>query len=263
MSINCYYIKTSIINIYYKITMSVKTFYQDVAQRRKEWTPVSPKTQETCEEGTSSLISRCLALRQLELPVKGLILEGLSRKESNVLGEEGKKELLRNTLDEERHDTALNNCVSVFTDYDKSYESEVTLMVDAWDKHPDNPILKAAVLENGVFFVVLPLLRRFGGSALRTTSIDISADEICHVMLHRYSAQLLGSKPSKSLDNLRKATIDWLVRDFSHSQIDADRLRKASDDLMYKGVSNELDFTKTYQVPAFFERSNDSLPYYS
>jgi len=238
------------------------TFYQDVAKRRKEWVPIKPTATEYAEEGTTDLLSRCVALRALELPVKDLILEGLSRKEAALLTEEGKAELLRNTLDEERHDIALNNCVAVFGDYDASYEKEVDAIVKAWEEHPDSPILKAAVLENGIFFMILPLLRRFGGAGMRTTSADISADEICHVMLHRYAAIQLGHKPSESLDQLRKATVDWIVRSFAHPQISAERLHTASDNLMYKGVSDELKFTQSYQVPAFFENSNTVLPYY-
>lgn len=238
------------------------TFYQDVSKRRKEWVPIKPTALEYAEEGTADLISRCVALRALELPVKDLILDGLSRKESSIITQEGKDALIRNTLDEERHDIALNNCVAVFGNYDSSYEQEVDSIVAAWTEHPDSPILKAAVLENGIFFMILPLLRRFGGAGMRTTSMDISADEICHVMLHRHVAMKLGNKPSKSLDQLRKATVDWIVRNFKHPQTTADKLREASDNLMYKGVSDELNFTQSYQVPAFFENSNSVLPYY-
>jgi hypothetical protein len=238
------------------------TIFQDVETRRKEWVPISPKVREVAEVGTDEIISRCLALRALELPVKDLILSGLSKKESQIITEEGKQSLLRNTLDEERHDIALNNCVAVYDNYNSSYEAQAKPIVDAWMNHPDGDILKAAVLENGIFFMILPLLRRFGGPALRTSSMDISADEICHVMLHRHVAMELGQKPSKSLDDLRKATVDWIVRDFSHAQIKGEQLRKASDSLMYKGVATELDFTKSFQVPAFFENSNDVLPYY-
>jgi hypothetical protein len=238
------------------------TIYQDVEKRRKEWVPIKPTTKEAPEEGTGDLLSRCLALRRLELPVKDLILDGLSRKEASIITDEGKAALMRNTLDEERHDIALNNCVAVFDGYDATYEIEVESIIKAWSEHPDSPILKAAVLENGIFFMILPLLRRFGGAGLRTTSMDISADEICHVMLHRHVSMELGSKPSQSLDNLRKATVDWIVRTFEHPQITATQLRNASDNLMYKGVAPELNFTQTYQVPAFFENSNSVLPYY-
>jgi hypothetical protein len=239
------------------------TIYQEVNSKRKQWLPIEPKTIDKADSSAYDLLSRCLSLRLLELPVRDFINDGLSRKDITSIGEEGKAALLRNTDDEERHDIALNNCVTVFQDYDPTYEKQASTIVNAWNVHPDHPILKAAVLENGIFFMILPLLRRFGGASLRTTSVDISADEIGHVILHRHVSQELGYKPSTSLDKLRKATVDWIAGSFSHPQITADKLRSASDNLMYRGIAPELDFTKTFQVPAFFERGNDTLPYYS
>lgn len=239
------------------------SIYAEVDAKRKQWVPVSPATLDVAEEHAYDLLSRCLSLRVLEIPVKEFILDGLSRVEKSVIGEDGYISLMRNTEDEERHDIALANCVKVFKQYDESYEQGALEIAKAWQAHPDHPILKAAVLENGIFFMILPLLRRFGGASLRTTSVDISADEVGHVILHRHVAQELGQRPSQSLDNLRKATVDWIARNFQHVDIDAAKMRKASDNLMYKGIAPELDFTKTFQVPAFFERGNDTLPYYS
>lgn len=251
----------------YKCKIFIKyipmSIYAEVNKKRKSWVPVDPKTKDIAEEGTDSLLSRCLALRVLEIPVREFILDGLSRHESQLLGQEGVDALTRNTEDEDRHDIALSNCVAAYPGYQNSYESVATQIMKAWVAHPDHPIAKAAVLENGIFFAILPLMRRFGGASLRTSSVDISADEVGHVILHRHAANTLGYGPSSSLDQLRKATIDWIAGKFSHPQIDADRIRSASDSLMYKGVAPELEFTQSYQVPAFFERANDSLPYYS
>lgn len=239
------------------------SIYAEVDAKRKNWVPVEPRTLDIGEEEAKELLSRCLSLRVLEIPVRDFILDGLSKVEKSLIGDDGYASLMRNTEDEERHDTALANCVQVYKDYDPSYENEAVNILDAWKNHPDHPILKAAVLENGIFFAILPLLRRFGGASLRTTSVDISADEVGHVILHRHVAQELGQRPSTSLDKLRKATVDWIAQKFNHSAINADKIRSASDNLMYRGIAPELDFTKTFQVPAFFERSNDSLPYYS
>lgn len=239
------------------------TLYSQVNSRRKEWEPICPTAIETAVEGAEDTISRGLALRKLELPVKEFILEGISRPETKSLGEEAISSLMRNTEDEEKHDTALNNCTVVYRDYNPKDEVIVDQILDAWKTHPDHPITKTAVLENGVFFVLLPLYRQFGGSALRMTSMDISADEINHVQIHRYVSKKLGQRPSKSLDDLRKATIAWLVANFSVVGYSKDKFVKASDDLMYRGITDELEFTKTSTVPAFFERRNSTLPYYS
>lgn len=239
------------------------TIYAEVNAKRKTWLPVQPTTKDTVEVGVEDLVSRCLALRVLELPVREFILEGLSSAEKRGIGTEGIEALRRNTEDEDRHDKALSNCVQVFTEYRSRYEQEAAAITKAWQDHADSAILKAAVLENGIFFVLLPLMRRFGGASLRTTAIDISADEAGHVVLHRYVAQEMDHKTSKSLDNLRKATIDWVAQTFDHTQISAEKIRRSSDNLMYKGVAPDLSFSRSTQVPAFFERGNDTLPYYS
>lgn len=243
--------------------MPSDTLYAQVEKKRKNWTPVAPTQMEECVPGAADTLSRCFSLRFLEIPVKEFILDALSRKDSHILGEEGRASLLRNTLDEEKHDTALNNCVKVFADYNASYENEAMQLLKAWNEAVDHPLVKTAVLENGIFFVILPIYRQFGGSSLRTTAVDISADEVNHVQLHRYASKVMGYKPSRSLDNLRKATVDWLIDKFEVEGYDKERFRRASDSLMYKGVTDELDFTRSYMVPAFFEKRNDQLPYYN
>jgi hypothetical protein len=239
------------------------SFYAQVEKNRKVWSPIEPVKSEAGVPGSEDTLSRCFSLKALEIPVKDFILDGLARSESQILGEEGKASLLRNTIDEEKHDIALYNCIKVFSAYNKDYERLVAPIVEAWINHPDHPITKAATLENGIFFVVLPIYRQFGGEAARMTSLDISADERNHVQLHRYAAKELGYRPSKSLDNLRKATVDWLVEKFEVPGYNKEVFLKASDSLMYKGITSELDFTRTSTVPAFFERRSDTLPSYS
>lgn len=237
------------------------TIYQQVQNRRKSWLPISPQSKEyTTAPG---IISRALSLRILEIPVKEFILDGLSRKEAQLIGDEGVKCLLRNVEDEERHDTALNNCVNVLGNYNPKYEKTAAQFAEAWINHPDHPIAKAAALENGIFFLILPLMRKYGSPSLITTSVDISADEVGHVQSHRYATTQMNQKVSKSLDNLRKATAAWIIGQFSSGKLNPETLMKASDNLMYNGVAPELDFSQASNVPAFFENRNDTLPYYS
>jgi hypothetical protein len=239
------------------------TVYQKANLARKEWKPVAPTTPESCTAGAEDVLSRCLALRVLELPVKTLILEGLSKSEKGILTQEAIDTLLRNTQDEERHDQALGNCTAVFSNYDASYEAEASAIAQRWIDHPDHWATKVATLENGVFFVILPIYRQFGGPSLRVTSVDISADERLHVQTHRHTAKLIGRRPSASLDKLRKDTVAWFLERFNAPGFSAASFQKASDDLMQRGITNELDFTRSCQVPAFFERHNKSLPYYT
>lgn len=244
-------------------TTKPASIFEAVDLKRKQWLPISPTASETVQEGAVDTISKCFALRILEIPVKNLILDGLSRKESNVLGDSGRKCLLRNTEDEEKHDTALNNCLKVFSNYNKQYEVEAETILTAWQNHPDEPILKTFMIENGILFVLLLLNMRYGGASLRVTSRDISADEINHVQSHRYASKLLGSKPSKSLDELRKATISWLVSNLNVEGDYKERYIKSSDSLVYRGVAPELKISQAYSVPAFFEHRSDTLPYYT
>lgn len=237
--------------------------YERIATRRTKWTPAYPVAAEYVDNNTVELLSKALTLRKLEIPVKEFIQDGLGRKEAVNLGQEGIDCLIRNTEDEERHDIALNNCVSVLANYDNKYEAEADAIVEAWVNHPDHPIVKAAVLENGLFFMILPLFRRFGSESLRSTSLDISSDEALHVQSHRYASIQLNYRPSETLDKLRKLTVDWIVSGFSYAGITADSLRTASDKLMKSGRADELAFSQSTTSHAFFEKRNDQLPYYN
>jgi hypothetical protein len=241
--------------------MSNSVFETIDATKRKAWLPITPTADEIVIDGAVDTISKCFALRILELPVKSFILDGLSRPEASKIGEDGVACLIRNSEDEDKHDIALTNCLKVFKNYNPAFEQEAQNILNAWASLEDNPITITACLENGLFFVILPLYRKFGGPSARTTALDISADEVNHVMAHRTASEMMGFKPSRKLDNLRKATCDWLVKDLTAD--DPDVYRRSSDNLMYKGVAPELAFTKSYTVPAFFEHRSDNLPYYT
>lgn len=239
------------------------TVFDKIKENRKEWLPIKSLTPEYATSGAENTISRALTMRFLELPVREFINEGLNKSDVNVITEAGKECLLRNMEDEERHDIALNNCVSTYAQYDATQETVAKQLLQLWLDHPDHPILKACVLENGIFFVVLPIFRQWGGSSLRTTSVDISADEINHVQSHRYVANLLKQRVSKSLDDLRKATVAWIVENFAVENVDKQRFLTASDQLMYRGITDQLEFTQSYVNHAFFEKGNSKLPYYA
>jgi hypothetical protein len=246
--------------------MKPSNIFEQVQNKRKKWTPITPVDNEYASVGAEDTINRCLALRVLELPVREFIQEGLNKLEKALIGDIGVQALLRNVEDEEKHDTALNNIVNVYPDYKKNkekIEKEASIIAQAWILHPDFPITKAAVLENGIFFVILPLYRFYGGSALRTSALDISSDEVNHVQSHREAARLSNYRPSSSLDKLRKDTINWIIQNFNVKGYDRAKLMKASDDLMYKGITDQLNFTQTYTQLAFFEKPLTKLPSYS
>ena len=213
-------------------------------------------------EGSEEVIRRALALRHMELPVGQFITDGLEK----GVPEAARKLLEMNVDDEHNHDRALGYAASALGTDPKS-EAEAMRLRQAWEDHPDHTICKAMVAERSIFFVILPLFRFLGDAGLRTVSADISRDEQIHVATNSLVCRELGLNPSKSLNKLRKATVDWvfqplqaentdkfLAKNFWHSQ---------SDSLFEKGIAEGFSNTRSARMPAFFEHSNVNLPKYA
>ena len=201
-----------------------------------------------------------LSLRQLELPVGEFIREATSKDVPSA-----SLDLLRsNIVDEEKHDLALSYIAEAHGT-DPQYEAEAARLTQAWIDHPDHTVLKAMVLERSVFFVLLPLFRFNGDAGLRTVSADISRDEQVHVAANSLVCRELDLRISKSLDTLRKATIQWVVQGLGKSEdryLDRQFWIDQSDSLLYSGKAEGLVETKRARMPAFFEHSNSNLPQY-
>jgi hypothetical protein len=164
--------------------------------------------------------------------------------------------------DEERHDQALSFVVAAHGS-DEQFERTGLQIRDAWIQHPDHPILKAAILERSIFFVLLPFFRFAGDIGIRTVSADISRDERAHVAGHHMVATELGLKPSPSLNALRKSTVHWMFDKLAgEGQLSKDFWIRASNNLYARGKAPELAFTRPARMPAFFEASNCDLPSY-
>jgi len=237
--------------------------YVSVLTRKRKWTPTQVSKGSVKIE-TSETLSRCLALRHLELPVRDLLEAGLAR---DLPPTEGVVAALEsNMADEERHDQALQFVVDAHGTHVKDEATGLNIR-DAWVNHPDHPILKAAILERSVFFVLLPFLRFAGDVGIRTVAADISRDEQVHVAVHHMVASELGLKPSPSLNSLRKATVDWVfdrlpMATIGNPQLSSTFWLQASDNLFERGKAPELRTTRSARMPAFFEASNVDLPSY-
>lgn len=232
--------------------------YQKLISRKRKWTPVAV-TGGPVAEGTEDTISRCLALRSLEIPVGDFIHEATSKD----IPEHAREILLMNITDEENHDTALQFVADSYS-VDAKATAEADSLTKAWISHPDHPIVKAMVLERSIFFTILPFFRAFGNDGMRTTSADISRDEQIHVATNSLVCAELGINPAPSLDKLRIATANWLYQSLQGDE----KLGKkfwlnSSNNLMYQGKAPELSFTKSARMPAFFEHSNVNLPQYA
>ena len=235
--------------------------YEILLDRKRKWSPVKP-TIGVMKDEAKATIRRALAARHLELPVGAFITEGLEK----TVPDNARKLLEDNVKDEERHDLALGYYADALGTNEKD-EKEGKLLRDAWINHPDHTIAKALVAERSIFFVLLPFFRFNGCAALRTISADISRDEQIHVGANSLVCRELGLRPSPSLDKLRKATINWIVKPLgintTDKYLDKNFWLDASDRLMYEGKAPEFSETQRARMPAFFEHSNVNLPKYA
>jgi len=239
----------------------MKTPYDKLFERKRKWSPVQT-TAGKLREGSEEAIYRALAIRHMELPVGTFIQDGLEK----TVPESARRLLESNVKDEENHDLALGYIANALG-VDEKAEKEALLLRDAWMSHPDHTIVKALVAERAIFFVLLPFNRFNGDAGLRTVSADISRDEQVHVATNSIVCRELGLSWSKSLDKLRKATINWVMEPLGRNTQDKYLDRKfwtdTSDRLMYEGKAPELSSTRNGRMPAFFEHANTNLPKYA
>ena len=235
--------------------------YLKIMSRKRTWTPVAVDKGQVID-GAEDTLKRCLALRTLELPVKEMLQQGLERE---LPDDPGIIPALRsNQADEDKHDLALNYMFDV-NGVDERAEREAERIRQAWLSNPSHPILKTAILERSVFFVLLPFFRFNGDMGIRTTASDISRDEQTHTLLHAMVAHDLGEKTTPALDKLRKATVHWamdLLGKSENKYLDKDFWLRASDNLYHQGKAPGLVETTRARMPAFFEASNVNLPKY-
>jgi hypothetical protein len=235
--------------------------YTQIVQRKRSWTP-TPVTAGELKAGSEETIFRCLALRTLELPVKEMLAQGLERHLPDDPGVI--PALLSNMEDENKHDKALNYIVAAHGTNDRA-EREAENIRNSWLSSPEHPVLKTAILERSVFFVLLPFFRFNGDVGIRTVASDISRDEQTHTALHAMIAHDIGEKTTPALNKLRRATVAWAMDTLGHSSdkhLNKDFWMRQSDSLYHHGKAPGLADTQRARMPAFFETSNVNLPKY-
>lgn len=243
--------------------MELKDYYVQLLEKKRAWQPTFGGYTPVIE-GAENTIGRCLGLRTLEISVGDWISDGCL-KERDKLGEEAIALLMSNVEDEVKHDRALNLATAACNLTTSGMEEEANDLAEQWRNHPDHPIVKAFVLENGVFFVLLPILRMLGNPGLKNLSADISSDESVHAASHRMVSNQLGLSYSPSLDALRRRTVAWMVSDldapgkYGYPEI----WLQSSEQLLRSGRSPNLEQTKAYGVPAFFETHASNLSIYA
>ena len=240
--------------------MTVSPYLQVVSRKRK-WTPVAVQ-KGNLVPGSEDALFRALALRSLELPVADFLRQGLEKELPKTAGVV--EALESNILDEERHDQAFRYVVAAHGS-DPKAEAEGSHILRTWLEAPEHPILKAAILERSVFFVLLPFYRFNGDIGIRTTAADISRDEQTHVAIHSMVCSELGLRSTPSLNRLRRATVGWMMDGLSSSSnkyLNKDFWMSQSDSLYERGKAPGLSDTQRARMPCFFEASNVDLPQY-
>jgi hypothetical protein len=235
--------------------------YTQIVQRKRSWTPVAVTAGEL-KAGAEETLYRCLALRTLELPVKEMLSQGLEKYLPDDPGV--MPALISNMADEDKHDLALNYIVDVHG-VDARAEREAEAIRKAWLELPEHPILKTAILERSVFFVLLPFFRFNGDMGIRTVASDISRDEQTHTAIHAMVAHDIGEKTTPALNKLRRATVAWAMDKLGHSSdkyLNKDFWLRQSDSLYHQGKAPGLADTQRARMPCFFETSNVNLPQY-
>lgn len=235
--------------------------YDQVISRKRKWTPVAVQKGQVVD-GAEDALKRALGLRHLELPVREFLQQGLEKELPKTPGV--REALLSNQRDEENHDLALNYVIDAHG-ADMKHEDEAKHILRAWLDAPEHPILKAAILERSVFFVILPFFRFNGDIGIRTTAADISRDEQTHVAIHSMVCSELGLKSTSSLNRLRRATVGWVVdglKSTTNKYLDKDFWLNQSDSLYERGKAPGLSDTQRARMPAFFEAANTDLPQY-
>jgi hypothetical protein len=242
------------------------TPYLHLHQRKRTWTPVQVSAGQLLSGG-EEVIQRALALRCLEIPVGDFISEAMKGDLPQGIESEGCRELLlSNVQDEEKHDIALNYAAEVHK-VPTQFEKEAAHICKTWLELDRHPVLKAVVLERSVFFVLLPIFRFLGDTGLRTTSADISRDEQTHVAANTLVCQALELKTDKTINNLRRATVNWVLQSLngedSHRHLSSNFWLNQSDSLYETGKALGLTDTRASRMPAFFETANQNLPQYA
>jgi len=236
--------------------------YLEAIRQKRKWTPLAVDKGAVLE-GSEETLYRALSLRNLELPVKEFLQQGLER---DLPDKPGVLEaVIHNQMDEDNHDLGFQYVVDAHGVDDKA-EREADMIRKAWLEAPEHPILKAAILERSVFFVLLPFYRFTGDIGIRSLAADVSRDEIQHVKIHAMAAHDLGLKSTTNLNKLRKATVHWVMDKLNASHenkyLSKDFWLKQSDNLYTAGKAEGLVETQRSRFPAFFEASNVNLPQY-
>lgn len=216
-------------------------------------------------DGVPEALERVLASAiYLEIDVAQYLAEGWKsdiRNRSNIPEYAGKL-IESNIPDESVHLAQFEYARTVYP-VRQQYLDEAKQLSNMWLENNSHPLLKATILELGVFVPCsLPLLLRVGGLSLGWVGQMVSQDEQRHQATGRAVCQLIGINPYKvsaRLSELREITIRWIMGDayLKRWQYGEDWFLEQSDIVSRGEVAPEL--SKWTMVPRYkppFESEN-------
>jgi hypothetical protein len=204
--------------------VTFKSLYQarcDSTGKPYRWTPqpLQPSKLPIQSDGIPEALERVLASALvLEIDVAQYLAEGWK---SDIKGkaripEYAEKLIESNIPDESVHLAQFEYAVKAYP-VQQRYLDEAKQISEQWSENASHPLLKATLLELGVFVPCsLPLLLRVGGLGLGWVGQMVSQDEQRHQATGRAVCSLLGMNPYKvdeSLNSLRRETIQWIMGD--------------------------------------------------
>lgn len=237
---------------------------------KHSWEPIKPSPFSLTYD-SEILFSKILALRELELSV-GDFVNSASKRDLPV--DSASLELINSNIkDEIVHEKALSLLYEAMPEDCRIPYSEIEQFRKEAERIAsiEHPLAVARMLEVGVFFVLLPIMRFLGSTGMKVIANDISRDERVHVMTNTRILKELNIKPSAELDRLRREIVWWFVQETdrlklpeSLSQYGSSKFwLKQSDNLYYYNRTEGLRDTKKTCVLAFFEIDRRNQPIYS
>lgn len=203
------------------IMTTFQALYESRCQNGKpyRWTPqpLEHKKLPIESDGIPETLQRVLASAlYLEIDVAQYLAEGWKSdiKGKNSVPEYAEKLIESNIPDESVHLAQFEYAAQTYP-VSQQFMDEAKQISQMWADNDSHPLLKATILELGVFVPCsLPLLLRVGGLSLGWVGQMVSQDEQRHQATGRAVCSLLKLNPYKvsaSLDNLREITIRWIM----------------------------------------------------
>jgi rubrerythrin len=167
-----------------------------------------------------------------------------------------------NADDEQTHFIGFQNLAIAYKT-PKELVQEAEVFTKSIIDNPEHTLVKSGVLELGVFFVSLPLMRKIGPIGAQLLSGNVSRDEARHVKTNFEVMDEMGYNIPISLDKARKEAVAWLTSNLTLPGLGPDYWMRQSDKLISTRKAPDLKWTKRGQVSATFEISNRNMGDYA